>query len=166
MLELAPWNETSFAILEACNSAAMTEHLGGPESPEKLANRFQRYLGYVGDDSGAWAFRLLLDGVGIGSLGYWSDEQCYEMGWAVIPEYQGRGLARAGVELVLDDAARRGGFTTVIAHPSVTNLASNALAKSAGFTLIGEEQIEYPKGTFVQANRWSYDLAKRQRGSH
>ncbi len=161
MLELSPWDESSFAILQACNTAAMTEHLGGPESPDKLANRFERYLGYVGDDSGAWAFRLLLDGVGIGSIGYWEDDDNYEMGWAVVPEAQGRGLALAGVNLALDDARRRGGFTTVVAYPTVGNVASNALARSLGFVLAAEQQIEYPKGTFVQSNRWVYDLTKR-----
>ena len=161
MLSLEPWDESGFALLEACNTPVMTAFLGGPESAEKLADRHRRYLNLTATGRGAWPFRAMLDGVAIGSIGYWEDELAYEIGWAVIPSFQGRGLARAAVELALDDAAARGGFDTMTACPGVANLPSNALARGLGFELAGEETIEYPAGQFMQANRWVYDLSRR-----
>jgi len=166
MLTLEPWTDSRFTVLEACNSAEMTAFLGGPESDEKLADRHRRYLNFVSTGHDAWPFCAMLDGEAIGSIGYWQDEGAYEIGWAVIPQFQGRGLATAAVSLALDDAAARGGFATMTACPGVTNVASNALAQRLGFELVGEETIEYPPGTFMQANRWNYDLTQRQSGSH
>ena len=81
------------------------------------------------------------------------------------PGLSGRGLARAAVDLALADAASRGGFDYVTACPGVANEASNALARSLGFDLVGQEQIEYPPGHLMMANRWVYELAKRERGA-
>ena len=166
MLTLEPWSESRFGVLEACNSTEMTAFLGGPESPEKLADRHRRYLNFVSTGRDAWPFCALLDGEAIGSIGYWEDENAYEIGWAIIPAFQGRGLAAAAVSLALDDAAARGGFSTMTACPGVDNLASNALARRLGFELAGEETIEYPPGRFMQANRWNYDLTQRQGSTH
>ena len=52
------------------------------------------------------------------------------------------------------------------ACPGVANTPSNELARRLGFELVGEETIEYPAGTFMQANRWTYDLAQRESRSH
>lgn len=166
MLTLELWTESRFPVLEACNSAEMTQFLGGPETAEKLADRHRRYLNFASTGRDAWPFCALLDGVAIGSIGYWEDEDRYEIGWAVIPAFQGRGLAAAAVSLALDDAAARGGFDTMTACPGVANTPSNELARRLGFELVGEETIEYPAGTFMQANRWTYDLAQRESRSH
>ena len=166
MLTLELWTESRFAVLEACNSAEMTQFLGGPESDEKLADRHRRYLNLVSTGRDAWPFCAMLDDEPIGSIGYWEDEDRYEIGWAVIPAFQGRGLAAAAVSLALDDAAARGGFDTMTACPGVANKPSNELARRLGFELAGEETIEYPAGHFMQANRWNYDLTQRQGSTH
>jgi RimJ/RimL family protein N-acetyltransferase len=163
MLTLEPWSQPRFGVLEACNSAEMTAFLGGPESDEKLADRHRRYLNFVSTNRDAWPFCAMLDGEAIGSIGYWENDDCYEIGWAVIPAFQGRGLAAAAVSLALDDAAARGGFGTMTACPGVGNLPSNELARRLGFVLAGEETIEYPAGQFMRANRWNYDLTQRER---
>ncbi len=162
MLSLEPWDESGFAILEASNTPEMTLHLGGPESPEKLADRHRRYLAYASSHTEAWPFRVLLDREAVGSVGYWGDEETFEMGWATLPAFQGRGLARAAIGLALDHAAANGLRKTVAANPSVSNLASNAVARAAGFELHGPHDIEYPKGQFMRANLWVYDLRGRE----
>ena len=165
-LTLERWDESGFAVLERCNTPEMTAFLGGPESAEKLADRHRRYLNFSDTGRDAWPLRVMLDGEAIGSIGYWDDETAFEMGWAIVPEFQGRGLATASVRLALDHAAANGLFNAVIANPSVTNLASNAVARSAGFTLQRQHEIEYPIGTMMLANLWRYDLAQRQRGTN
>lgn len=162
-LALEPWDESGFELLELCNTPAMTLYLGGPESAEKLADRHRRYLNFAATGTDAWPQRVLLDGEPVGSVCYWDDETAFEMGWAIVPEYQGQGLAAASVKLALDHAAANGLFDTVTANPGVANLASNAVARNAGFTLVTQHEIEYPLGSFILANLWSYDLTQRKR---
>jgi len=166
MLTLEHWDDSGWEILQRCNTPEMTVYLGGPESAEKLADRHRRYQNFAETGRDAWPHRVLLDGEAVGSVTYWDDETAFEMGWAIVPEYQGRGLARASVELALDHAAANGLFDTVTANPGVANLASNAVARSAGFVLQGQHDIEYPIGTMMLANLWRYDLAQRKRGTN
>ena len=160
-LTLEPWDESGLDILQRCNTPEMTVYLGGPETDAKLADRHRRYLNFARTGQDAWPLRVLLDGEAVGSVCYWDDETAFEMGWAIAPEYQGRGLARASVELALDHAAANARFPTVTANPGVTNLASNAVARGAGFELVREHDIEYPPGTTMRANLWVYYLSQR-----
>src|SRR6476469_2915928 len=70
----------------------MMEHLGGAETPEKMAERQARY-----ERPGSGMFKIVDDesGAAVGSVGYWErewhGETVHEVGWLVIPEFQGRG---------------------------------------------------------------------------
>lgn len=46
----------------------------------------------------------------------------------------------------------------MFAFPRVDNIASNALARSAGFVNTGVEDFEYPKGVPITVNAWAFDL--------
>ena len=46
----------------------------------------------------------------------------------------------------------------VHAFPSVENLASNAICRKAGFTLLEEADFEYPKGRWMRCYDWAFDL--------
>src|SRR3954453_8643676 len=134
----------------------MMEHLGGPESAEKLAERQARY---ERPDSGMFK---VVAAEPVGSVGYWPrewlGEPVYEVGWSVLPKHQGRGDATAGMrlllELIRDDGTRR----FVHAYPSVANEPSNALCRKLGFELLGSHEFEYPKGSFMSCNDWQLDL--------
>ena len=68
---IEPWGEDDQPLLERLlGDPAMTEHLGGPESPEKIADRHKRYLNAK---PGAVEMFKVVDesGVGVGSVGYW-----------------------------------------------------------------------------------------------
>jgi hypothetical protein len=93
-VQLEPWGEGDLPLLQALlGDPVMMEHLGGPESPEKIVERQARYL----DEPGA--LKVVVDGVGAGWVGFWerewSGEPVYEMGWSVLPGFQGRGVAAA-----------------------------------------------------------------------
>jgi RimJ/RimL family protein N-acetyltransferase len=47
------------------------------------------------------------------------------------------------------------------AFPSVENVASNALCRKLGFTLLGDAEFEYPAGSGIsmRCNDWRLDLA-------
>jgi RimJ/RimL family protein N-acetyltransferase len=159
MLELAPWSEDSLDLLRRCNVPAMTVYLGGPETEQKLISRHVRYLGYLQDDPiVAWPLRVIAHGEAVGSLNYWKTDEGYEMGWAIAPEHQGHGYAKAAVLAALEHARDHGITGRFHATPSVDNAASNGVARSAGFTLLRTLEIEYPPGHSMQANDWVLDL--------
>lgn len=162
-VELVAWGEGDFWLLERKNAAEMTEHLGGPESQERLVARHQRYLAMGLLDAGRM-FRVVMAGGGetVGSVGYWEREwqggTVWETGWGVLPEFQGRGLAVAAARAVLGVAREAGRHRYVHAFPSADHAASNAVCRGAGFELTGEVPFEYPKGSWITSNDWRADL--------
>jgi len=166
VVRLEPWADDGLDLLRRCNTPAMTEHLGGPESEEKLLNRHERYLNYAADPTGgAWPFRVFAGDEVAASLAFWQSdwngEPVYEAGWATVPEFQGQGVASAAIRLVLDFARGLNDRRWVVACPARSNLASNAVCRRSGFTLFGECEIEYPPGQQMLANDWRFDLLTR-----
>jgi RimJ/RimL family protein N-acetyltransferase len=157
-VRLEPWGEDDLPLLQALlGDPVMMEHLGGPESPEKIVERHHRYLGFPA------CFKVTVDGVGAGWVGYWEHEwqgeQIYEIGWSVLPGFQGRGVAGEATRLALEAARASDGPRAVHAFPTPDNGPSNAICRKTGFTLLGEVEFEYPKGNFSPCNDWYYDLS-------
>lgn len=161
-LTLVPWSDAAFEVLQKSNTPEMTEHLGGPESPEKLADRHRRYLDPA--ENGTMFLIVLPDGAVAGSTGFWdhewAGEPAYETGYAILPEFQGRGLAVAASLAVAEAARADGRHRWLYAFPSVEHAASNAVCRKAGFELFEESEFEYPKGHFLRSNVWRFDLEK------
>ena len=160
MVRIEPWGKGNVALLEQCLAdSAMMKHLGGPETPEKIAERQARY-----ERPGSKQYRIVDEatGEGVGWVGYWDrewqGEEIYEIGWAVIPAFQGRGIASAAtlqaVEIARVERTRR----FLHAYPSVENGASNAVCRKCGFVLEGTYDFEYPKGHLMVCNDWRLDL--------
>jgi RimJ/RimL family protein N-acetyltransferase len=141
----------------------MMEHLGGPETEAQLEERNERYASALHSDA-VYCFKVVLEegGAAVGSVNFWerewNGEAVYEMGWGVLPEYQGRGIASAAVALAVDLARATKRRPALHAFPSVDNPASNALCRRAGFTLHGEVRFEYPKKHWMRCNDWSVSL--------
>ena len=155
------WGAGDLPLLEQClGDPRMTEHLGGPESRERLAGRHARFLA---PESRQFAI-LFPDGgeEGVGCVGYWErewqGEPVYETGWSVIPAFQGRGIARAAMALLLDRAREEATRPSMHAYPSVDNAPSNALCRGLGFSLKGPVEFEYPKGHLMRCNDWRLEL--------
>ena len=159
-MRIEPWGEDDLPLLEKLmGDPAMTEHLGGPESPEKIRERQRRY-----EPPGSGMFKIVdgETGEAVGSVGYWErtwrDGQVYELGWSVLPAFQGRGLARLATAQVIALARAEGRLRFVHAFPSVDNAPSNAICRRLGFTLIEECDFEYPPGRPLRCNDWRLDL--------
>lgn len=83
-VRLEPWAVGDLPLLEkTMGDPEMTVHLGGPESPEKLAERQGKYERLA--DSGTGRMLKIVDeatGEAVGTVGYWDktwrDEEVYE----------------------------------------------------------------------------------------
>lgn len=161
---LRPWSEADLPLLEQLlGDPAMTEHLGGPESPEKIRKRHERYC--QGTLAGKDLMFVILAGPGklpAGSIGYWEREwqgqPVWETGWSVLPQFQGRGIATQAIRLVLERARAERKQRFIHAFPSTENPPSNAICRKAGFQLRGEVDFEYPPGHAIRCNDWRLDL--------
>ena len=158
-MRIEPWGPGDLALLQRLNGdPAMMEHLGGPETPEKIAGRQRRY------EADPAQFKIVDEGRGVGWVGYWEREwrggQVYEVGWAVLPEAQGRGLATAATALVIEAAREAGGCRHMHAFPSVDNPPSNAICAKLGFTLLEARDFEFPPGHVMRCNDWRLDLTR------
>lgn len=162
-VRIEPWSEGDLALLRRLNAPEMTAHLGGPETEEQLLVRHRRYVESAATGSGPM-FRVVLlpDGEAVGSVGYWErtwrTETVYEMGWGVLPPFQGRGIAAAAAAAAADLARAERRHRYVHAFPSVGNPASNAVCRKLGFTLFGPCDFEYPPGSTMRCNDWRLDL--------
>lgn len=132
-----------------CDPVMMAE-LGGPLPEDRVVERLRKDVREVAEDR-SWIKAIVVpDGAGevmAGGIALWSYEQdgapVSEVGWAVLPEFQGRGLAKAAVRELLDAAARDGRWGEVHAFPAVTNGPSNGICRALGFRLIGEREVDF-----------------------
>jgi RimJ/RimL family protein N-acetyltransferase len=158
-VRLEPWSKGDLPLLEQLMGDPTTEHLGGPESPEKIAERHARYLRA---ESGIFKIVDEATGESVGSVVYWErtwrDQEIYEAGWSVLPAFQGRGIAATATSQAIALARSEGKHRFLHALASVDNALSNAICGKLGFTLLGDSEFEYPKGSFMRCNDWRLDL--------
>ena len=157
-IRLEPWSERDQPLLQQLLGVPeMTEHVGGPESAEKIAERQARY-----QVPGSRQYRIVVDGEDAGWVGYWErewlGEKVWETGWSVLPGFQGRGVASEATRQLIDIAQAERTLRYVHAYPSLDNAPSNAICRKVGFELMGDYEFEYPKGNFMRCNDWRYDL--------
>ena len=163
-VELHAWSADDLPLLEKLlGDPAMTEHLGGPETHEQLVRRNERYSTL--DGTTGWMFKVTREpgSQPVGSVGYWErewrDEVVYEVGWSVLPAFQGQGIATAATAAGIEKARSEERHRYLHAFPSVDNVASNAVCRKLGFTLIGACDFEYPPGHPMRCNDWRLELA-------
>ncbi|HJU47305.1 MAG TPA: GNAT family N-acetyltransferase [Gaiellaceae bacterium] len=163
---LEPWDEDDLPLLrQLMGDRAMTEHLGGPESPERIAARHDRYVRLAGTGKGRmFVIVETATDAGVGSVGYWERESTegtvYETGWSVLPGFQGRGAATSATAQAIERARSERRHRYLYAYPSVDNTASNAICRRLGFTLLDVSEYEYPRdsGNLLRCNDWRLDL--------
>jgi RimJ/RimL family protein N-acetyltransferase len=153
-IRLDPWGKGDGELLaRLLGDPAMTEHLGGPETPEQISARQKRY-----EATKTGLYKIVAGDDSVGWVGWWEREGELEIGWAVLPEHQGRGIAATATRAALERAKEDGRFRYVHAYPSVDNAASNAICRKTGFELLGEADFEYPPGNPLRVNHWRFDL--------
>jgi RimJ/RimL family protein N-acetyltransferase len=81
-----------------------------------------------------------------------------ELGYAVAPARQGRGIATAAVRILID-RARAAGATVVRAHTLPQPSPSTRVLIRCGFTQVGE--VDDPDGDAGRVWRWERRLGRR-----
>jgi RimJ/RimL family protein N-acetyltransferase len=143
-----------------CDPVMMAE-LGGPLPREDIKDRIARDVQLAAADD-AWVKMIVPDEtapeVVAGTLALWSHEgddgePFTETGWMVLPEFQGRGLAKRAVRVLLERAREDGRWGLVHAFPATTNGPSNGICRSLGFRFDGEQDVTFA-GRVLRTNRW------------
>ena len=157
-IALLAWDENGLAVLQALNTPEGKLHLGGPESPDKLADRHRRYLGYSPPGE-TECFMVAMGPDLVGSVVYWQGEDdAYEVGWEIAPAWQGRGIGARAVTLMLHRLAPLRRHDYAFAYPTPDNAGSNGICRKLGFELIETRDVEYPRGAWSPHNVWRRDL--------
>ena len=148
-----------------CDPVMMAE-LGGPRPRKGLEEKVAHDTREAAADH-AW-IKMIVPGeaapeVAAGSVVLWSHggdggEPITEIGWMVLPEFQGRGLAKQAVRMLLDLARDDGRWGLVHAFPATTNRPSNGICRSLGFRLAGEQDVTFA-GRVLRSNHWVIDPA-------
>lgn len=90
----------------------------------------------------------------------WEGETIDEIGWMVLPEHQGRGLASRGVAEALRRADQTERWRVLHAFPATPNARSNALCRKHGFALRGPLDYTYRERT-LRVNHWVRESSAR-----
>ena len=167
-VDLRPWSDADLPLLQRLmGDPAMTEYLGGPETPERILERHKSYL--RSERSGQGQMYVIVAGPQrqpAGMIGYWEHDSeglhVWETGWSVLKEFQGQGIATAAARMVVQRARADGKHRFMHAFPGIDNAASNAVCRKAGFELQGEVELEYPQGNWMRCNDWRIDLSEAQ----
>ena len=137
--------------------------LGGPLRRSGLKGKLRRIVDEVTDGRTWYSVIVPGDdpGAAAGTVCIWRHDQdgkpINEIGWMVLPSFQGRGLATGAVRAILDRAGAEGRWDVIHAFPGVTNGPSNAICRKTGFELVGRRDIDY-SGRTLACNHWRLDL--------
>ena len=141
-----------------CDPAMMAE-LGGPLPREGIEAKVARDVQEAAAGT-AW-IKMIIPGeaapaVAAGSVVLWSLEDgkpLSEIGWMVLPEFQGRGIGKMAVRALLQLARDDGRWGLVHAFPATTNGPSNGICRSAGFRFAGEQDVTFA-GRVLRTSHW------------
>jgi RimJ/RimL family protein N-acetyltransferase len=138
------------------------QDLGGPTPKEKIPALHTRRLNSVLSKT-VWYFTIVPDSATgpVGTIGVWESDwqgaKINEMGWMILPAFQGLGLASKAGQMLLNRARSEQKFKEIHAFPSVANGASNAICRKLGFRLLGEVEVAY-NGPAQPSNQWKIEV--------
>ena len=154
---LRAWTDDDLPLLRGLlGDPRMTIHLGGPETEEQLLKRHAKYLAVDGTGTGrVFVITTGPQRTAAGWLGYWQSEwhgeAAWEMGWSVLPDFQGRGVASRGAAQAIQVLEGERTHRFVYAVPAVDNGPSNGVCAKLGFVMVRTESLEYPPGSDLWA---------------
>jgi RimJ/RimL family protein N-acetyltransferase len=141
----------------------MMEHLGGPLPREGLAEKLEKDAATTAAGE-TWVLVIVPDedpDAAAGTVTIWSHEEhgeeINEIGWMVLPAYQGSGMGKAAVQAALDRAGVEKRWGVIHAFPPVDNARSNAMCRTLGFEFLEERDFKF-RDRPLRCNVWRLDL--------
>ncbi|MEU6350923.1 GNAT family N-acetyltransferase [Streptomyces sp. NPDC047072] len=131
--------------------------LGGPLPREGMADKVRRDAEEAA--AGTALSKMIVVGAGpdgevAGHVTVWAHEGVSEIGWMVLPEFQGRGLGKRAVRALLELAWDEGRWGEIHAFPAVGNGPSNGICCSLGFRHVGEIDMPFADRV-LRSNHWT-----------
>src|SRR5438270_3581118 len=161
-MELRPLTRDDLRLYERIyTDPRMWAELGGVLDQDTTEN-LERAVASVEADR-HWVLVIVTDdGTDVGTVSLWDHEwegeTIDEIGWMVLPEHQGHGLASAAVTEALRRADAAARWRVLHAFPATTNTPSNALCRKHGFALRGPIDYYYTYGArTLRVNHWVRD---------
>ena len=143
-LRLRPWTEDDFEPFRAYYADERTaRYVGGAKDVDEAWRHFALQIGHWElKGFGYWAVEEKDSGSFAGSVGLWKSAGWpeLELGYWLLPEFQGRGYAREAATRARDYARDALGAPTLVSYIAPENEPSIRLAESLGATR--EESIE------------------------
>ena len=137
--------------------------LGGPLPRGGLAEKLAGIVGEV-EAGTVWYSVIAPDDAPTtpaGTVCIWDHDEdgetIAEIGWMVLPLFQGRGMASGAVRSILHRARATRRWEVIHAFPGITNGPSNAICRRFGFVREEEREIVYA-GRTLRCNHWVLDL--------
>src|SRR4051794_16003824 len=136
--------------------------LGGPADPADLDRVHRMRVETVA--RGEWYFVIVPEPAGpaVGAIGIWEStlagSKLHEVGWMVLPEFQGRGVASEALGMLIARARADPGHTAIHAFPGTSNAPSNALCRKFGFARTEEMDVEF-RDRPLRVIHWELDVS-------
>jgi RimJ/RimL family protein N-acetyltransferase len=77
-----------------------------------------------------------------------------EIGWLILPQFQGRGLGKCAARTLLEQARDEDRWGIVHAFPATGNGASNGICRSLGFRFVAEQNVTFADRV-LRSNHWA-----------
>lgn len=156
-MELRPLTRRDQRLYERIyTDPRMWAELGGVLEQD-MAAKLERDVASVEADR-HWVLVIITDdGSPAGTVSLWDHDwegqTIDEIGWMVLPEHQGRGLASAAVAEALTRADEAARWRILHAFPATSNGPSNALCRKHGFILRAPIEYTY-RDRVLHVNHW------------
>ena len=155
-------NDVDAYIRMRCDPVMMAD-LGGPLPPELQPDKTRRDAAEAAADT-AWIKMVVPDpdtpDVVAGSVTIWSHDidggPASEIGWMILPQFQGRGLGKSAARALLEQARDEDRWGVVHAFPATGNAASNGICRSLGFRFVTELDVTFADRV-LRSNHWTID---------
>jgi len=156
-------DDEDLAVRLECDPEMM-RHIGGPRPEVDVRASHKRRLALM-EKGDAHMYKIVDEDSEevLGTIGFWKIDwegpQAWEMGWFVLPEHQGKGVATGAARLILSQARSDPDVRYIHAYPAVSNPASNAIARKIGMQNLGEFDNEGFAGV-LRCNNWRIELVQ------
>ena len=162
-MELVPYTDEHLALTEALElDPDVMRELGGPADAADLERVHHMRVETVA--RGEWYFVIVPEPSAppVGAIGVWEStvagSRVHEVGWMVLPAFQGRGIASEALGLLIARARSDPRYTAIHAFPGTSNAPSNALCRKFGFVHTEEMEVRF-RDRPLRVNHWELDVS-------